>query len=381
MSWTPRQWITTVLTVIVVGWCAWWWQGHMEYGWHRVDKAMDAQFHEPMRAAAALLQQQGRQVIQENNLTVALAKQRQASMIILANREGEITKEDGAALLEWVSGGGVLVIEAMTSTDKHRASDPVTQATQVVSEYFAKHVPANGAKGYTVVPPGTDHPLKLASKNWYLHRVVSSPALAWSDDDQTQWMVLPYGDGHIMLTPLNRFNNYELYQQDHAELLVDLLDYLPKQGSVCIVRGLASLPWYELLWARVPYGLCALFVFIALMLWSAMVRFGPLLPESSTTRRALMEHIDASARWLWLTSKGREALLRAVRTAVRSRLGRRRPELLRLGPAELAHRLAAERSLPIRLVDEALNQSAATRHFDFVRQIKTLQELRKHHER
>ena len=106
-----------------------------------------------------------------------------------------------------------------------------------------------------------------------------------------------------------------------------------------------------------------------------------MLPEAGQERRALMEHVDASGRWLWKLPQGRTVLLLAARYATTQVLQRRVPGLQQMQPGEQVHILAQACQLAAASVASALHHPAATLPPDFTRQIQTLQQLRKHYER
>jgi hypothetical protein len=95
----------------------------------------------------------------------------------------------------------------------------------------------------------------------------------------------------------------------------------------------------------------------------------------------VMEHIDASGRWLWKVRGGRDILLMAARNETNRILQRRTPEILRLPATEKIERLARYCHLDQEDLISALQLPACKQPIDFMRQIKTLQQLRKHHER
>jgi hypothetical protein len=125
----------------------------------------------------------------------------------------------------------------------------------------------------------------------------------------------------------------------------------------------------------------ALAALLVAWLWGASRRFGPMLPAPVLARRALIEHIDASGRWLWKLEAGRERLLEAVRQRTLAVLQRRQPALMRLERDERHARLAEQCKLSITRVRSALEGGAASDPIEFARQISTLQQLRAHHER
>jgi hypothetical protein len=179
----------------------------------------------------------------------------------------------------------------------------------------------------------------------------------------------------------NYFDNDGLRQFDHAELLVLLAAQSGAAAPVLLVQDNENVGWATYLWQHWRPVLLGLAAMLLLWGWSAARRFGPLLPGPAGARRALIEHIDASGRWLWRLPQGRALLLAAVRQRTETLLLRRLPELHALSGPERARRLARLARLPEAHVMDALHGAAATRAADFTRQISTLQQLRAHHER
>jgi hypothetical protein len=196
------------------------------------------------------------------------------------------------------------------------------------------------------------------------------------------------GRGHVVLLAQNYFDNHHLGRYDHAEMLLGLtrLSKSAQPGKpfgqhFLIVRGLDMAKWYEALWENFRPGLIGIGCVLSLLLWTALRRFGPTLPEPALERRSLLEHIDASGRWLWQVAGGREMLLGAARSAANKAWQRRRPELLRLHPDQQIERLAEACNLAGADLVSALRHPAGKTPAAFTRQIQTLRQLRKSHER
>ena len=211
------------------------------------------------------------------------------------------------------------------------------------------------------------------------------PAPLWGDTYGLAVQVYAEGRGKVAMVasdPLDSyFDNDALGDFDHGELLVLLAGLQGPKAPVLLVQQNNTIGWGAWLWQHcrpVVLGLAAL---LLLWTWNATRRFGPLLPEAATARRALIEHIEASGRWLWRLPQGRALLLEAVRQRTEKQLLRRLPELHALGGDERARRLARLVRLPEAQVRDALHGPAAARAADFTRQISTLQQLRAHHER
>jgi hypothetical protein len=229
--------------------------------------------------------------------------------------------------------------------------------------------------------PGTGHLLELESERAALVSLDGAPAPLWHDVEDNSVRVYSEGKGRVVMLAKNYFNNGELQHKDHAELLLALTALSGAASHVTVVKYLDVQPWYQLLWERFHMLVIAFSTLLALAMWAALRRFGPLLPAPAAERRSLMEHIDASGAWLWKADGGPAVLLEAARAETLALLKRRAPGLVRLPAADLPAALAALCHLPEAHVREALYDEAASHPPQFTRQIRTLQTLRNHHER
>jgi hypothetical protein len=210
-------------------------------------------------------------------------------------------------------------------------------------------------------------------------RGAATPLLADADGEALR--IYAEGKGRIVMLPTNYFDNGALQQVDHAELLLYLARMNPGKPTVTIVQRLDIVRWYRALWHDYPRFLVCAALALALLLFAATRRFGPLLPSPALERRALIEHIDASGAWLWKLPGGRLLLLDAVRASVNALLARRVHALRTLGPADQCLLLARATTLPAAALDDALFAPPAPLPRDFTRQIRTLMQLRNHYER
>jgi hypothetical protein len=245
--------------------------------------------------------------------------------------------------------------------------------------------PAADGKHKTLVRqlqlPGTVHMLELDAGRSKLIGMPEAAEPLWSDEDGTTVRVYQEGKGKIVILADDFFNNKELRDHDHGELLLALAALNRTSTHVAIVQNLDALPWYRLLWKHYSMALLALAALLALLFWAAVRRFGPVLPQPVIERRSLMEHIAASGAWLWKTKNGSQVLLDAAREDTLAVIRRRAPGLFRLPETELVAALARMCDLPEDQVTQALYQAAAPTSLHFTRQIRILQELRNHHER
>ena len=232
-----------------------------------------------------------------------------------------------------------------------------------------------------VTLPGTERVLEINAPYTQLISMPNARPPLWSDAEATTVRVYQEGKGKIAILSEDFFNNAELREHDHGEMLLALAALNPAATHVTLVQNLDAMPWYRLLWQHFSMLLLALAALLALLFWTAVRRFGPLLPEPVIERRSLMEHIDASGAWLWKAKGGRQVLLDAAREDTMAVIRRRSPRLVRLPEPALCTALARLCDLPEDHVAQALHQAAAPTSLHFTRQIRILQELRNHHER
>ncbi|WP_028101425.1 DUF4350 domain-containing protein [Pseudoduganella violaceinigra] len=233
--------------------------------------------------------------------------------------------------------------------------------------------------------PGAPNTIELRQHDDNLLRLEGKgPAPLWGDTYGLAVLVYAEGRGKVAMVAADDdsyFDNGTLRQFDHAELLLLLAGQGGAKAPVLLVQHNETVGWAAWLWQHARPVLLGLAALLLLWLWNATRRFGPLLPEAAAPRRALIEHIEASGRWLWRLPQGRALLLQAVRARTEKLLLRRLPELHAMDGNERARRLARLTRLPEAHILDALLGAPATRAAEFTRQISTLQQLRAHHER
>jgi hypothetical protein len=115
--------------------------------------------------------------------------------------------------------------------------------------------------------------------------------------------------------------------------------------------------------------------FVLLLGWVAHAapRFGPMEPHQSTTRRSLLEHIQAAGAYHWRHGHT-ETLLAPARKAAIARVGRRHPELSGMQGAALVQGIAAKEEISEELARDLLygQPKGATR---FTQTMAKLQKL------
>jgi Domain of unknown function (DUF4350) len=206
---------------------------------------------------------------------------------------------------------------------------------------------------------------------------VPARVFAIADANGTHLVVLQHGKG--LVTALT--DDYFLAQptigeRDHAELVYRLAHWGGRFGPVWIFYGDAYPSAAALLWRHGWMVVVTAGLVLALWLWSASRRFGPLAPNPTRERRELMEHVRAAGLFQWRRGAA-PALLAAVREAVLARVRERHPSLTALDPAQQAERLAQLADLPRERVSAALAFQTDSEAGRFAKDVAVLEKIRR----
>ncbi|HVK99169.1 MAG TPA: DUF4350 domain-containing protein, partial [Dongiaceae bacterium] len=131
--------------------------------------------------------------------------------------------------------------------------------------------------------------------------------------------LLQYSVGKGMMTVMvatDIWENEAIGDYDHAFLLWYLVSGSP---NVWLVVSNDSDSLITLLWRNAKYWLLGLAAMLLIWGWRRWVRFGPMIPDITSNRRQLQEHLDAEARFNWQHQQ-MEPLLKAVRDDIWLRL-------------------------------------------------------------
>ena len=295
---------------------------------------------------------------------------------------GPLSGSHGAALQRWIESGGHLVVEAMERWDPETTGDDwlATQGVGVVETWQSTDEDAPEAatdQGRVLArwsPPGSaGGALVLAFEGeWALH---SEREPLWSIDaaGQPRALSLGLGDGRLtVLSDSELFTNGAVGDHDHALFLAWLTAGGP-DGRVWLLYD-SRVPWLgAILWRAAPLALVSLAVLLLIWLWSGGRRLGPLETVAEGGRQDILEHLDASAGFLWRHG-GATALAVATRRRVGKAWERRRPELRGLVPVERNRRLGALAGEAPETVAEALDGQPDNPR-DYASQARQLQRL------
>ena len=266
--------------------------------------------------------------------------------------EGEVD-----SLLAWVRGGGRLLVDCSAAPfNDRRGTRGLLDRLGVVLESTAKEEDSEQPfRIETVQSDAAAYHVRF-NRMWRLRSDQEEQLPALADQSGAMLMLRREGRGQILLLADCSFlYNNAFAQQDHAAWLAKILGDAgadPAKGAVVWsrIQEMALLPW---LWEKARPFLIACAVLLVAWLWAGMRRFGSVLPPASTTRRSLLEHLEASGRFLWHRG-GRETLLATSRAAVMRRASRLHPAFPSLPEAERLAFLSRHSGLPEEAVASSL---------------------------
>lgn len=243
--------------------------------------------------------------------------------------------------LAWVDRGGHLLIGVRREHEPGQSGDPLLNALATRS-----HAPTQCAldQPVPVQPDPATPPLQ----------VDFHAGLRLNGDF---WRAIQWGQGQVtLLTDWGLFANGRIKDHDHAGFLWALMQRNPG-GAIWLQYRMQPPSLMQLLWERAWMPLIGLILTLLAALWHYSRRLGPILAPRSGAQRRLVEHLDASSRFLWRRGAG-PTLLHAARHYTLRRLQRRQPG-------------AAEPSLTAALADsdQPLNDAA------LLHTLQTLQRL------
>lgn len=272
-------------------------------------------------------------------------------------------------LTDWVSGGGHLLVSAQASRDGARA-DPLVEGYGVhVDQDAEAQEEADAEPGEALGSLAVEF-----SGTMRLRASRSDAEVLAGDAHGARVVSVPAGRGRLTVATDYEFaSNRSIGRHDHAVFLVRLIE-LHAARAAWLVHGDEVPGLWERLRADAWQAMGSIGVLLVLWIWSQSVRFGPLLAQAGPVRRRLLEHIEASGRFMWRRGKA-DALLQTVRESLLRSIEFRHPGWS--GSERLYRRLEEMSGLPMATVQAALETHQVKHEQRFVQIIRTLETLRK----
>ena len=294
--------LLTLLALLLVGGLALWLSQHLV----QRDEETYAGYGEaaqrnPLYAAERLLTRLGRTVHSVRRLNDLSDPLDPADTVLLALPTYALSAADSQRLLEWAQQGGHLIIGVQHEQEPGQGLDHLLNALQVRSH----RVEATTSDPEPVTVNDAALPLQV--------RFQSDLRL-----NDAPWRSIRRGRGRVtLLSDPGLFDNSRLADHDHADFLWALLQHNPG-GAIWLQYRRLTPALAQLLWQRAWMPLLGLILTLLAALWHYSRRLGPLLTPRASEPRRLVDHLQASSRFLWRHGAG-PMLLHAARQFVQRR--------------------------------------------------------------
>ncbi|OGQ86092.1 MAG: hypothetical protein A2289_17785 [Deltaproteobacteria bacterium RIFOXYA12_FULL_58_15] len=229
--------------------------------------------------------------------------------------------------------------------------------------------------------PDVEKPLTVTGwaeeKEWEL--IDSEDRAIWGMPGDKHYMLLQLEVGKGVLTILRGasfMTNRLIGEKDNAEFLWRLATWNNRRGDSWIIFGYDVPSLLTVLIDRGGMLLLGLVLLLAFWLWRHVLRFGPLHQLPILPRRSVMEHIDASGRFLWRHGQ-RRVLVEVVQSALWARAARRIADWQRLDEPDRTERLAQIASLSVEQVRVALSSAVPESRSQFTEWVQRLEMIRR----
>lgn len=239
------------------------------------------------------------------------------------------------ALLAWVEDGGHLVVALPASSEMETGSLLSKLGVRLLETANDSRCPALSLTTIDAAPE------VLEGCGFNRFEVTDSkPLLALHDEQGLLFARLAYGAGAVSVVSSLRFaDNHRLRKTVNSRFALLVLQPNLGLGPVDLVYSIEAESLLRLLLRHAWQALFAFGLLVLAWLYARMRRFGPVSGDDERPRRALLEHVSASARFM-----ERNGLSENLRLASEQRfmqlLYRRRNDIAMLPPAS-RHRVLA----------------------------------------
>lgn len=319
----------------------------------------------PLYATEKLLAALGARVVRHKSLDAMPPPQ---ARLVLVSRNWDLFPERAQRLREWVAQGGHLVIPGFLAGHKSlKGWLPVTEQSPLRSESPTMPPRPLSKTAKDMDCRALEEPAEVAasyidSRVYRACGAYFSPqylpanrqlAPLWSLRGTAGMEAVRVQVGQGTVTVLGGWallDNSNLLRADNAQLAAAALQARAGAEYWFVAEEAREpfVPWlWHQAWAALLLGLLAL----ALALWRAGVRFGPLAPSASAHRRSMAEQVRGTARFLHM--HGPKALHTAQLRALHESAARQLPRFSQLDPLRRTAGIARATGLDARALERA----------------------------
>jgi len=363
--------VFALLAYVSIDWLA----RNIEFYQEQVDSGESARARRnPLLAAQRFLTQSGIQTgsVFGRDLLYSLPASRDS--LVISDFAIQMSKSRDSELENWLQQGGHLIASVPTFS----SLQPGSFLKRRFGVEFVSVASADRNKDsplHDLPFSGHANPIQVAfdiRQRIEYDPEIQAPDVILEDDLGVYLLQYPVGEGRLTLvSDMKYFFNKNIGQHDHAYFLW-LLTHESDQVWLMVNNQTPSL--LTLAWRYNPYLVSALALFGLLQFIALWQRFGPLRHDLSTSRRDILQHLRAVARFHLKSDDGRQ-LLASTRASIRQLALRKHPYLKSMEPAQWAPWLATRSGLDEQDIALALDENSAQRG-DLTRLTAILQQLK-----
>ena len=379
----PLLWVSLLLACLLAGGGYYLWGKAVPYD-EVIDHGPSPEARaNPYLAAEHFLRQHGLSVQHANGLERLATLPATGNSLLLLGERSNMSPRQVEQLLDWAKAGGhlLLVAEALWDEESGKSGDLLLDRLhlqQTLSDEPEEPAPARKRLAPDLTKLYVDNETAPAYFSFDTDFNLTDPKhLAQFSANSTKsshLMQLKLGQGNVtVITDSDLWKYPAIGKHDNAWLLW----YLNQGTDVTLLFNSDVDDLFTLLLRYFPQALVALAALLALALWHAGMRQGPMRAPAPKARRQLLEHLQASADFL-LRRSGQGALLQALQRDILRAARRRHPGFEHLDTAVQQQALEQLTRQPSHVISQALGPLPAKRlsSADFSRQVASLQTLR-----
>ncbi|MGR6618414.1 DUF4350 domain-containing protein [Pseudomonas rhodesiae] len=337
----------------------------------------------PYLAAEHFLRKQGLPVDHAFGLDRLADLPSEHHSLLLLTERSNMSPRQVEQLLDWTRSGGHLLVvaEALWDEETGKSGDLLLdrlQIRQVLSDEPEEPAPARKEKTPDLTRLYIDNETAPAYFGFDTAFNLTDPKhlaqFSANSAQSSHLMQLDLGEGRVsVITDSDLWKTANIGKHDNAWLLW----YLTQGTAVTLLVNSDVDDLLSLLLRYFPQALVALTALIALALWHAAMRQGPIQAPAPKARRQLQEHLKASADFL-LRRNGQRTLVQALQRDILRAARRRHPGFEHLDDAQQWQVLEHLTHQPSHVISQALGPLPEKRlsSADFSRQVACLQTLR-----
>lgn len=264
----------------------------------------------------------------DNNKLDELLKSSGRNTIIIKYSAYLEARERLANIMSWMKQGGHLILELNSSLypkegKKKRGLLEFFKLSLESKAIFFEDV-SKDPMNVQIYQGGTEFQARFLGR-FSVETEEQNYTIKMGDENGTHLLEFDVGDGTFtVISDMSLWNNEHIGDFDHAALLAEILGKNP--GNIDIVRAIVMPSLLQLIWENGKWFCISLALLLAFYIWSLFEKFGPDAVIIDSSRRSLIEHLDAAGKFDWRHFRGKN-MLNAARKDLELHLDQKHPIL------------------------------------------------------